>query len=319
MGLTDEGVEGFFRFARERHSTYLRRAAGEPRPWTADPIIQHHRFTNVYRELDRTTVWFRENVRSRIRDPAQLLLATVVFRWFNRVTTGEAIFCQMGFLDQYRTAFDAFLHTGRTDNLGATIRRYCGVGPYVTGAFIINTPTGMSKLEGVLWACGEFWKNSFSYLGTGCTWRSIIPYLTGPDTPSLSEVWSWLRQHERMGDFMAYEVVTDLRHTHLLSRAPDILTWANPGPGARRGLCYIYGGSRTEVPTELRARNNLISAMQKLLSIARHVPEHWPGDLPADQSPPWEMREVEHTLCEYAKYEMVRRGEGRTKGAFRGV
>lgn len=49
----------FFAFARERHATYLRRQSGAPEPWTDDPILRKFRFTNVFRELDRTTVWFR--------------------------------------------------------------------------------------------------------------------------------------------------------------------------------------------------------------------------------------------------------------------
>jgi hypothetical protein len=110
---------------------------------------------------------------------------------------------------------------------------------------------------------------------------------------------------------MSYEVVTDLRHTALLRHAPDTMTWANPGPGAKRGLSYIYGGDRHRTPPELRRREQQIELMRLILALA---PLHGWGQHP--QFPAWEMREVEHTLCEYAKYEMVRRGEGRTKGTY---
>jgi hypothetical protein len=33
--------------------------------------------------------------------------------------------------------------------------------------------------------------------------------------------------------------------------------------------------------------------------------------------PSWEMRDVEHTLCEFDKYERIRLGEGRTRGVYR--
>jgi hypothetical protein len=36
--------------------------------------------------------------------------------------------------------------------------------------------------------------------------------------------------------------------------------------------------------------------------------EHWPA---------WEMREVEHTLCEFDKYERARLGEGKPRGVYR--
>ncbi len=56
-------VDEVFAFVHERHQIYLRRQAGQPKPWTANPILQQYRFTNVYRELDRVTIWIRENWR----------------------------------------------------------------------------------------------------------------------------------------------------------------------------------------------------------------------------------------------------------------
>jgi hypothetical protein len=44
---------------------------------------------------------------------------------------------------------------------------------------------------------------------------------------------------EGLGPFLAYEIVTDLRFTALLENAPDIMTWANPGPGAKRGITRL--------------------------------------------------------------------------------
>ena len=61
-------VEGYFNFLNERHLIYLRKSRGEEYPWTPDPILQKYKFTNVFRENDRTTVWFRENVREGMRD-----------------------------------------------------------------------------------------------------------------------------------------------------------------------------------------------------------------------------------------------------------
>lgn len=286
----------FFKFARERQNVYLRRAAGEPRPWTDDLILQRHRFTNVYRENDKTTVWFRKYVRDPLRGVPEVLLATVLFRWFNRITTGEALFLQQNL--NGHSAFEFFnlihKHEGIIDTsiLKNAILSLCGDGPYVTGAFIINTPTGMSKLDGVLWAFGEFARTA--------RWREIKP------GNSLEDMHEWFTLFPRIGDFMAYEFVTDLCHTDLLMGAPDRLTWANPGPGAKRGLSYLLGGARKVVPPAVRSRDQQIELMRQLLAVA-----------PAFGFTDWEMREVEHCLCEAAKYWMVQRGEGKTKGVFK--
>ena len=53
-------------FALQRHQVYERKAAGLPRgEWTDNLVLSRYKFTNVYRELDRNTVWIRENVRER--------------------------------------------------------------------------------------------------------------------------------------------------------------------------------------------------------------------------------------------------------------
>lgn len=111
---------------------------------------------------------------------------------------------------------------------------------------------------------------------------------------------------------MAYEIVTDLRHTSLLDRAPDIMTWANPGPGATRGAGRILYDDATYLN---RARpddvEEIMELMQGLLIMSQD-PQYWPPGWPS-----WEMREVEHTLCEWDKYERTRLGEGKPKQLYK--
>ncbi|MGH3800161.1 MAG: nucleotide kinase domain-containing protein [Pseudonocardiaceae bacterium] len=37
-----------WRFTAERQRVFHARASGAPPPWTTDPVIAHHKFTNVY-------------------------------------------------------------------------------------------------------------------------------------------------------------------------------------------------------------------------------------------------------------------------------
>lgn len=284
--------ENFFAFARERHSIYLRREAGAV-PWTKDPVLHKYRFTNVYRELDRTTLWFAQNARRAYEpDPEATLMATVVFRLFNRVRTGEAIFLQSSFGN--RTAFEEFLETGNSSAMRGPVLSYCGDGPYCTGAYIINSPNGMDKLTGVLQMIQWVWDGRESVL-------SAVR-----EQKTLEATWDALRQFPHVADFTSYEFVTDLRHTSLLRDAPDVLTWANPGPGAMRGLNRIYGRKLTSK----QKKHLFIEEMQALLAASRD-PRNWPREWP-----PLEMREVEHTLCEFDKYERARLGEGKPRGVY---
>lgn len=314
---TESRVADFFAFARKRHQIYLDRQAGKPEPWTDDPILARYRFTNVFRELDRVTVWFRENVRYRLRHSPDVLLATVVFRFFNRITSGEAIFSQ-GFLDDGRSAFEKFAETGDTSVIKEAVLAYCGKGPYVTGSYIIKTPEGYDKLDGVLRILHEFYRRTDAM---DDDWRMYGASLLGdPTSQSIQGMTEWLEEHYYIGWFTAYEVATDLRHTDLLNRSNDILTWANPGPGATRGLNLIHGRDIGRTP----AKEKLLEEMRDLLRLSRDA-MHWPqgGKITAEMArneidwPKWEMREVEHTLCEFYKYEKTRRGEGRPRGTFR--
>ena len=84
-------MEKFFEFIDERHMIYLRRLRGKEYPWTTDPILQKYKFTNVFRENDATTVWFRENIREPMRDDPDVVMATIIFRWFNLISTGKLL------------------------------------------------------------------------------------------------------------------------------------------------------------------------------------------------------------------------------------
>lgn len=289
--------DAFFKYAIERHRIYMARKAGVPKPWTDDPVLQTSRFTNIYRELDRTTVWFREHVRSRLQDRPEVVPAAVIFRWFNRILTGEALFCDPDIAYGGRTAFEQFLKTGELAVLKNAIVAFCGAsGPYVTGAYTINTisaPRGLSKLDGVINLVGQWWERHQDW--PTHRWGT------------LEEFCGWVRS-PCLGEFMAYEVACDLRWTPVLENATDINTWANVGPGALRGLNRIHGRPVAQGAPQSRT----LAEMRDLLEASREAWPEGPG------WPAWELREVEHTLCEFDKYCRVREGTGQTRGTFAG-
>ena len=289
-------LEPFFYYARARHQITVNRKLGKPREdWTSDPILQRYRFTSVFRELDKTTAWFAEHFREPWRNQPEVLLGTVVFRMLNRIEVGEAIFCQNDMFSNGAAFFD-FVENGDVRILRKAIKALIPSGPYVTGAYIITSYPGMPKLDGVLEIIKRFYK--------GRDWERILE----SNDRTLHGVWETLKSNAFFGGFHSYEIVTDLRHTYLLENASDINLWANIGPGCRRGLArIIYGKKRA--PKKM-SETECLDAMATILESSRS-PEHWPRKWPV-----WEMREVEHTLCEWDKYERVRLNEGRPRGVF---
>lgn len=310
--------EPFFNFINERYNIFLKKSRGEPRPWTEDDILDYYKFTNVFREDDATTVWFRENVRDELQNDLNIILATVVFRWFNRMSSGDALFCAQDlYEDIQNTAFLKYQETGDGKILKDALQKYIGLGgPYVTGAYIIKTPNGLDKLTGVCWALEHFWRDKYplKYKKGGATLTEDVGWERGTEIMfdestyvTLEQAWDWLRKFSYLGDFMSYEIVTDLRFTRALRRAPDIMTWANAGPGAMRGLNRLHG--RELRFTQKKEKWN--QEMRDLLELSKD-PALWNPSFP-----PLEMREIEHSLCEFDKYTRVNLGEGKPRGVYK--
>ena len=75
-----------------------------------------------------------------------------------------------------------------------------------------------------------------------------------------------------------------------------------------RGLNRLHGRDKNHS----QPKHVFICEMRQLLEASQSY-EHWPN---TDEFPPLEMREIEHTLCEFDKYERVRLGEGRPRGVY---
>lgn len=299
--ITKQRAQDFFNYAKMRYQVMLDKEGGFPAPWTQDEVLQNYRFCNVFREDDKVTRWFRENIRQHLFYDDEVLLATMIFRWFNKIETAERLLCDRGGTFRLFTSWDP----------EEIKRRLKGVAPIVTGAYMIKTPAKMSKLDGILWCLERFVQPDPRNLNPP---PMYAPMLFKQEGYTLENAVTYLSSFPYLGPFMAYEIVTDLRHTALLQDAPDIMSWANPGPGAARGLDRLLG-----LPTGTFNRHSIAGVkemmhhMQDLLKRSQKA-EYWPT-----RWPKWEMREVEHTLCEFDKYERVKSGEGTPKQKYSGT
>jgi hypothetical protein len=268
-------LDRFFYWIRERHAIHLRKQRGESKPWTDDEVLRRYWFTNPYREHDKVTAWFREAVRDPLRNDPAVLFATAAFRWFNWPPTGQ-ILLDAGLLARWR----------EKEVVRRLTRAWAGgAGKVFTGAYMIKAGSGPpgSKIAAVCAAVTNVWKA-----------RDRLVQVCQDDC-RLEALWRELKQFPFLGGFMSYEVVTDLRHTALLENATDINTWANPGPGALRGLLRLEGGvpGRGREDASRRVKDP-IPKMVDLLGLARKR---------LSGMPPPELRDIEHSLCEVDKME----------------
>ncbi len=273
----------YFMTARERYNIYLRRKeyprSRNPVIWTEDPIFQRYKFCNVFREQDKVTVWLRENWREPYADHPNLPFAMALARLINWPPTLEEI----GFPKRWNP----------DKVLGVLHRRKDEGKKIYTGAYLLGScPSAMTRAEYLV-------RNVLDPLYLKLV---LVRENLGDN---LQFNWEWFRSQRGIGDFLAYEIVSDLRHTKYLRDAPDIMTWANAGPGALRGLTRLWGyqPKTRQISGYAFPKKNALEAMQNLLARSQIV--CWGLDMPS-----WEMREVEHHLCEFDKYMRIKNGQG---------
>jgi hypothetical protein len=212
-----------------------------------------------------------------------------VARYFNEPTTLELL-TDLVFPDM-------MLKTSASFHVGEAIRRCrerAKVATVFRAAYIIS-PCGSTKpkIERVL----------EDYLNP--VWNSSEEWIV-PESLQKTH-FNICNGNEGFGAFMGYEVVSDLRHTAKLKGAYDIMTWANPGPGAQRGLLRLLGKKGADVRKSL-PEDFKIKGMQYLLtqaSVALRFEDRMFQKL--------EMRDIENALCETDKYLRAATGEGSPK------
>ena len=268
----------------ERENIRLQKEVSQlPPPWTSDSILREYKFCQVFREDDRTTRWFKTHIREPMKNSPDVLMATVIFRWFNWIPTGRTLI-----------KHDLLKNWNRKKAIEEITKQP----KWITGAYIIKTPNGMDKVTGVAECVSHMWQDR-EYLA-----KEVVK------TKSLEDTWTLLRDYPYMGPFMAYEVVTDLRHTYLLEDAKDVLTWGNAGPGAMRGLNRLTG---RELGYSKRS-HDWVGEMQELYKI---VQAKLPPHILQRNDMKYEMREIEGGLCEFDKYSRIFKGEGRTRSIYK--
>lgn len=274
-------VSEFFGLINERHEIWLRRRFQEF-PWTDDPVLRNYQFCNVFRELDRGTLFLRKMWKD-LRDDG--LRAWTAF-WYRR--TG------------HRHLEKLIERTPRNpEELHRTLRDISNRGHRIfTDAYMNSGRLGEDKLTSVLNSAVEFW----------CERELWIDEIRGG---TLENAFRRLRDRKfwGIGAFMAYEIVTDMRWTDTLREADDRLTWANIGPGAKRGMQRLGKG-----PT-VKTMRDLFNDAPRYLS--EQMLQHYPIHGRETQWPPFELREIEHCLCEFDKYCRIKEGNGRTMRRYR--
>lgn len=219
--------DSYWHFAAERQRIFFQRARGQQPPWTDDSILTRFRFTNAYRVADRVSQFLVRCVQGEgPQDPDSLFFRTLLFKLFNRIDTWQLLEAAIGPIapDSYdfRT-FDRVL----SDAMSEGRRIY-------SAAYIMPSGGG----EGTR-------KHQMHLRLLEMMMKDRLPSRLA-ECKSMKGAFELMRSYPTIGDFLAYQYVTDLNYSTLLDYSE--MDFVVPGPGARSGIqkCFADRGAYSE-------------------------------------------------------------------------
>ncbi len=326
-------AEPLISFVNERHAVYMRKeilkdqrerglaevdlsetgkAAWGDGGWsldhlTNDTILAEYKFTNCFRQLDRTTQWITENISVPYAEHEHLWFMLSIARFVNWPPALEEL--MIGGFDIVPRSRSWPSHPEFSPAAMTRIaehRRSRGE-KGETGAFMIRAESRRDK-EWYSWSKQRY----VAEVVLGRPWkdRQFVSEFFDLE-PTLEEAWVFLTgavveaDWVGWGPFMSGQVVADLRHTRYLSGASDVGRWAAVGPGSSRGLNRLAG----RPVTKLVRQDQGLEEMLQLQYIVNAQSASW--------VPAIELHDIQNCLCEVDKYIRVQRGEGRPRAKYR--
>lgn len=221
--------ETYWRFATKRQDIFFQRLAGNPPPWTDDAVLLEYKFTNAYRASDRVSQYLiRKVIYEGKQSPEELFFRILLFKFFNKIETWELLKKDLGTITLAEYSFEHYDRIlSRAINNGK---------PIYSAAYIM--PSGGSSLTPTK-------KHQMHLQLLEQMMRDALP-LRLAEATSMGKAFDLLRSYRTIGDFLAYQYVTDLNYSPLLNFTE--MEFVIPGPGARDGIrkCFSDIGGLNE-------------------------------------------------------------------------
>lgn len=220
----------YWRFAAERQAMYEARLRGEAGPWTSDPILSEHRFTNCFRAADRVSQYLIGSVIYRgDQAPSEVVFRILLLKLFNKVTTWELLRDTVGDpswsscdLEEYDRVLSLAFANGR--------RLY-------SAAYVMPPPR-----------LGAERKHSNHLLLLRKMMKDGLPDRLA-QASSMAAAFEVLRCYPAIGDFLAFQFLIDLNYSTVMDF--DEMDFVVAGPGARDGIRKCFGAAAAGIEAEI--------------------------------------------------------------------
>jgi hypothetical protein len=217
----------YWHFAAERQRIFHRRVRGEPAPWTDDPVLTAHRFTNAYRAADRVSQYLIRHVAyAGDQSVEEVVFRVLLFKFFNKVSTWERLCAAFGTPSARSFSVDDY-DAVLTQAFGRGARLYSAA--YIMPA---AAPGVARKHRTHLQLLRTMLDEQLPQRLAACA--------------SMRAGYEALLDYRGIGSFLAYQLITDLNYTRVVDFSE--MEFVMPGPGARSGLrkCFADYGDYDE-------------------------------------------------------------------------
>lgn len=216
----------YWYFACERQNIFLKKKAGLPAPWTDDKILQDYKFCNSYRVNDRISQYLLKNIiyNGKKYDDKDIIFRIILFKLFNKEFTWELLENSIGDITMKSFDFKKFSNILET-----------------------AISSGQKIYNDAYISCAN---KAFGYDRKHDNHLALIQKMFFEDkiyekilsSKTMEEAFYIIRSYPLIGNFMAYQLVTDINYSNAVNFSEMEFTVA--GPGSLRGIkkCFISTG-----------------------------------------------------------------------------
>ena len=223
MKKRQEIYDLYWYFAWERQNIFWKKLNGEEAPWTDDYILQQYKFCNSYRVNDRVSQYLLKNViyNGNIYEDEDMLFRIILFKLFNKEATWELLVNEFGDITLKEFNFERYSKVLSEATLKG-VKLYNDA--YISCA---NKAFGYDRKH----------DNHLALLNKMFNEDKIAGRIKSCKT--MKEAFDIIKSYPLIGNFMAYQLVTDINYSEVVDWREDEFTVA--GPGSLRGIkkCFI--------------------------------------------------------------------------------
>lgn len=226
MKKRQEVFDLYWYFACERQNIFWKKINGDQAPWTHDKILQEYKFCNSYRVNDRVSQYLLKNViyNGNNYNYEDMLFRIILFKLFNKESTWELLSKNFG---------DILLKNFNTKKYSIVLENAISNGTKIyNDAYIscANKAFGYDRKH----------DNHLALLDKMFNIDKMQDKIIKCNT--MQDAFNIIKGYPLIGNFMAYQLVTDINYSEVVNWKEDEFTVA--GPGSLRGIkkCFIDKG-----------------------------------------------------------------------------